>query len=109
MSSILIPGSVNSPDRLSRTVTDIVRANLLTPINAVLAVLAGLVLVAGSPKDALFAGVIIANSGIGIIQELRAKRILDSLRVLTAPIARVRRHDGVDDVALDRLDVGNII
>ena len=109
MSSILIPGSVNGPDPLSRTVTDIVRANLLTPINAVIAVLAALVLVAGSPKDALFAGVIIANSGIGIVQELRAKRTLDSLRVLTAPIARVRRPHGVDDVALDDLALGDVI
>ena len=100
---------MNGPDPLSRTVTDIVRANLLTPINAVIAVLAALVLVAGSPKDALFAGVIIANSGIGIVQELRAKRTLDSLRVLTAPIARVRRPHGVDDVALDDLALGDII
>ena len=100
---------MNSPDPLSRTVTDIVRANLLTPINAVLAMLAGLVLMAGSPKDALFAGVIIANSGIGIIQELRAKRTLDSLRVLTAPLARVRRPHGVDDVALDDLELGDIV
>ena len=68
-------GQVNTiPDARPRTVRQIVRANVFTPINLIVAILAALVILAGSPKDALFGGVIIANSVIGIVQELRAKK-----------------------------------
>ena len=97
------------PDPPGRSVSGIVKSNLLTPINLVIAVLAGLVLIAGSPKDALFAGVIVANSGIGIIQELRAKRVLDSLRVLTAPTARVRRDGTPIDIPVSDLVLDDVI
>ncbi len=74
----------------SRSIWDIVRANVFTRINAILGVLLIVVLWAGSPIDALFGFVILANSGIGIGQELRAKHTLDRLAVLnlTKPIVR---------------------
>ena len=76
------------PPAPTRSVGQIVRGNVLTPINLVIGILAALVIVAGSPKDALFGGVIIANSVIGVVQELRAKKVLDSLSVINAPHAR---------------------
>jgi cation-transporting ATPase E len=82
------------PAAPTRTVMQIVRGNVLTPINLVIGVLAALVIIAGSPKDALFGGVIVANSVIGVHQELRAKRVLDALSVVSAPRAQVVR-DGV--------------
>ena len=67
---------------------------MITPVNGIIGTLFVLILVAGYPADALFAGVIVANSAIGIIQELKARRTLNDLAVLSAPKARVRR-DGV--------------
>jgi cation-transporting ATPase E len=92
----------------SRTVGEIVRANVLTRFNAILAVLAVAVLATGRLGDALFAVVLVLNALIGIFQELRAKRTLDRLALLHAPTARVVRGGGVHelpvaDVVLDDL------
>ena len=78
-----------------RTVADIVRANVLTRFNAILGTLLVVVLATREYRDALFGLVLVANTLVGIVQELRAKATLDRLHVLTAPMARVRR-DGVD-------------
>src|SRR5215831_3668294 len=92
--------------RTSRPVSDIVRANVLTRFNAIVGALAAVVLVTGHPQDALFGLVIVANTGIGVVQELRAKRTLDRLAVLGEEPARVMR-DGAEtalrpeDIVLD--------
>ncbi len=83
------------PDAPVRTLGQIVRANVLTPVNAIISTLFVLILVAGYPQDALFAGVVISNSIIGIVQELRARRTLHQLELLNAPRALARR-DGED-------------
>ena len=80
--------------RPSRTVADIVRSNVFTFFNALLAVLLVAILAFGSPRDALFGFVLLLNIAIGIVQQLRAKRTLDRLSLLAAPRARVVR-DGV--------------
>ena len=67
------------PPATSRSVASIVRANVFTVFNAILVVFGALMLVFGDWRDALFLGIVIANSGIGIGQELRAKRALDRL------------------------------
>ncbi len=82
-------------DRSSRSYAEIVRANVVTRFNAILAVLAAVVIVVGHPLDALFAGVLVLNTTVGLAQEIRAKRTLDRLRVLVAPMVVVRR-DGVE-------------
>ncbi|HXZ76966.1 MAG TPA: HAD-IC family P-type ATPase, partial [Streptosporangiaceae bacterium] len=92
--------------RTSRPVSDIIRANVLTRFNAIVGALAAVVLVTGHPQDALFGLVIVANTGIGVIQELRAKRTLDRLAVLGEEPVRVVR-DGTEtalrppDIVLD--------
>ena len=68
----------------SRSAWSIVRANVLTRFNALLGALCVLVLVVGPVQDALFGLVVIANSAVGIVAEMRAKRTLDRLQVLTA-------------------------
>ena len=75
----------------SRSYASIVRANVLTVFNLVLAVFGGLTLAFGAWRDALFLGVLLANTVIGITQELRAKRALDRLAALVAPHATVLR------------------
>lgn len=93
----------------TRTVGQIVRGNVVTPINVVIGLLAGLVLAAGSPKDALFAGVIVANSVIGIVQEVRAKRTLDRLRVISAPRAHALRDGEVCELQVHELVLDDVV
>ncbi|TML15663.1 MAG: HAD family hydrolase, partial [Actinobacteria bacterium] len=102
-------GRVNLvPDAPVRTIGEIVRANVFTRVNAIVGTLFVLILIAGRPKDALYAGVIVSNSVIGIVQELRARRTLNELAVLNAPKARVVRDGiqqelGVSEVVADEL------
>jgi cation-transporting P-type ATPase E len=97
-----------SGERSSRTFGEILRANIFTRFNAILGVLLVVILAVGHPQDALFGIILVSNSLIGIVQEVRAKRTLDQLAVLSEPRVRVVR-DGdvreveVDDVVLDDL------
>lgn len=88
-------GQVNiAHDKTSRSIGDIIRANIFTRFNALIATLFLIVLVIGSLVDGLFFIAIIFNSAMGIIQELRAKQTLDRLTILNAPRVTVLR-DGV--------------
>ncbi len=90
--------------RTSRSIAEIVRANVFTVFNALLLTLLIVILATGKWQNALFGLVIVANSAIGIFQEVRAKRTLDALTVLNAPHARVVR----DSVSYD-LDVAEVV
>lgn len=70
------------PSRSGRSTADIVRANVFTRVNLILFVLFCCVLVTGHVLQGAFGLLIIANSVIGIVQELRAKRTLDNLAVV---------------------------
>ncbi|MGW0755134.1 HAD-IC family P-type ATPase [Streptomyces sp. NPDC002814] len=102
-------GEVNDvPVRSSRSTVDIVRANVFTRFNAIIGVLWVIMLFVAPIQDSLFGFVILANTGIGIIQEWRAKKTLDSLAVIGEARPTVRR-DGVavevstSDIVLDDL------
>jgi magnesium-transporting ATPase (P-type) len=105
----LLGESNAAPRRGSRSTGDILRANLLTPFNAVLGALLVAVLVIGSPQDALFGLVIVANTGIGVIQELRAKRTLDRLSILVQARATVIRDGRPRSIAADEIVLGDLI
>jgi cation-transporting ATPase E len=98
-------GRVNQVPRApTRTLGEIVRANVLTPVNGIIGVLLVLVVLAdGFGPDMLFAGVIVSNSVIGIAQELRARAALNRLAVLTAPHARARRDGDEVDLEVDEV------
>ena len=103
-------GRVNDvPDAPVRTFPQIVRANVLTPVNAIIGTLFILILVAGYPADALFAGVVISNSVIGIAQEVQARRTLDALAVLSAPKARVRRDGVTTEVGISSVVADDVL
>ncbi|MDT5267077.1 MAG: cation-transporting P-type ATPase, partial [Mycobacterium sp.] len=94
------------PARAARSVKEIVRANVFTRINAILGVLLIIVLATGSFINGLFGLLIVANSGIGIIQELRAKQTLDRLAIVGQAKPVVRRRSGTvgrlpNEVVLD--------
>ncbi|WP_460364893.1 HAD-IC family P-type ATPase, partial [Actinocorallia lasiicapitis] len=94
--------------RSSRSVAEIVRANVFTRFNALIGVLCVLVLLFGAWQDALFGGIIVANTAIGIIQELRAKRTLDKLAVVgeqKVKVVRDGREESIEqrEIVLDDL------
>jgi cation-transporting ATPase E len=93
----------------SRSAWSIVRANVLTRFNALLSALCVLVLVVGPVQDALFGLVVIANSAVGIVAEMRAKRTLDRLQVLTATAARVLREGRLVDVPVDQVVLDDVV
>jgi cation-transporting ATPase E len=97
------------PAAPSRTVAQIVRANVVTRFNALLGGLLVVILVVGPLQDALFGFVLVANAVVGIVQELRAKRTLDRLAVLTAPRARVVRDGAVRDVATNAVVLDDVL
>src|SRR5712664_1719272 len=77
-------------ERTSRSVAEILRANILTRFNLIL-------------------GVLLANALIGIGQELRAKRTLDRLAVLSAPRVRVVRDGAPVEIAVEELVVDDLV
>jgi cation-transporting ATPase E len=103
-------GEVNDvPTTPSRTVKEIVRANVFTRFNALLGGLLVVILIVGPLQDALFGGVLIANSLIGILQELSAKRTLDRLAVLTAPKARIVRSGAVLELPVSSVVMDDVL
>ena len=103
-------GAVNVlPDRSGRTVGQIVRANVFTRINAILGVLFIIVMSTGSIINGAFGLLIIANSGIGIIQEIRAKRTLDALAIVGQTRPMVRRDGVAAEIAPGEVVLDDII
>ncbi|QQQ78851.1 HAD-IC family P-type ATPase [Saccharothrix sp. 6-C] len=90
--------------RTSRSAGQIARANVVTPFNGLLTALFLVILATGRWQNGLFGLVVVANTAIGVIQELRAKRTLDRLAVLNAPHAQVTR-DGVTS----EVEVGDVV
>ncbi len=97
------------PARASRTVGEIVRANVLTRINAILGVLFVIVVSTGSLINGLFGLLIVANSAIGIIQELRAKKTLDNLAIVGQARPTVRRRSGTTALSPSEVVLDDII
>jgi cation-transporting P-type ATPase E len=93
----------------SRSTRSIVIANVVTPFNVVLVALGVLTLLFSDWRDALFIVIVIANAGIGIAQELRAKRALDRLAALVAPRATVVRDGEPREVEVDEVVEGDLV
>lgn len=98
-----------APPSPVRSLGEIVRANVFTPVNAIMLSLFVLILVARSPRDALFVGVVLSNSIIGIVQEVRAKRALEKLAILNAPKATVVRDGETQEIAAEEIVADDII
>ncbi|WP_314225761.1 HAD-IC family P-type ATPase [Streptomyces zaehneri] len=103
-------GQVNDvPVRSSRSVGEIVRANVFTRFNAIIGVLWVVMLFVAPIQDGLFGFVILANTGIGIIQEWRAKQTLDSLAVVGEARPTVRRDGTAVEVSTSGLVLDDLI
>ena len=97
------------PPATSRSYASIVRANTLTVFNLILFVFGAMTLVFADWRDALFLGILVANTTIGIVQEVRAKRALDRLAALVAPTATVVRDGRARQAAVDELVIGDLV
>lgn len=93
-----------------RDYLDIIKRNLLSPIVLAIFLLAGALIYVREYRDAWFISVVIVvNSLIGIVQEIRAKRVLHRLELMSAPRARVLRDGQAVEVPYDSLVVGDEI
>ena len=103
-------GQVNDvPVRSSRSVWDIVRANVFTRFNAIIGVLWVIMLIVAPFQDSLFGYVILANTGIGIVQEWRAKKTLDSLALIGEVRPTVRRDGTAAPVSTSEIVLDDLI
>lgn len=103
-------GDVNiTSKQTSRSFMDIVRANVFTLFNAIIFTAMVVVLATGSWKDAVFGAVILVNTGIGIVTELKAKRTLDGLSILIAARAMVRRGGENIEIAHKDIVLGDVL
>ncbi|MFH9066532.1 HAD-IC family P-type ATPase [Streptomyces coeruleorubidus] len=103
-------GQVNDvPVRSSRSTVDIVRANVFTRFNAIIGVLWLIMLVVAPIQDSLFGFVILANTGIGIVQEWRAKKTLDSLALIGEVRPTVRRDGASGEVSTSEIVLDDLI
>ncbi|MFI2634005.1 HAD-IC family P-type ATPase [Streptomyces collinus] len=103
-------GQVNDvPVRSSRSTVDIVRANVFTRFNAIIGVLWLIMLVVAPIQDSLFGFVILANTGIGIVQEWRAKKTLDSLALIGEVRPTVRRDGAAGQVSTSEIVLDDLI
>jgi cation-transporting ATPase E len=97
------------PQRATRSIAAIVRANVFTRINAILGVLLMIVLATGSVINGLFGLLIIANSVIGMVQEIRAKQTLDKLAIVGQAKPLVRRQSGTTTLMSSEVVLDDII
>ncbi|MCK1823095.1 cation-translocating P-type ATPase [Streptomyces sp. XM83C] len=103
-------GDVNDvPVRSSRSLGEIVRANVFTRFNAIIGVLWLIMLFVAPIQDSLFGFVILANTGIGIVQEWRAKKTLDSLAVIGEARPTVRRDGTARSVSTSEIVLDDLL
>jgi cation-transporting ATPase E len=86
------------PDESSRSLGSILRVNLFTVFNGVVAASTVVLVVLGDWQDAIFSIAALANLLIGVVQQFRAKLLLDSLALINTPVARVLRDGAISDV-----------
>jgi len=97
------------PPSTSRSYASIVRANVFTVFNLILVAAGVLTFAFGHWEDALFLAILVANAGIGIVQEARAKRALDRLAALVAPDATIIRDGKPLRVGIEGVVAGDLI
>lgn len=103
-------GQINTPvEAPSKTVKEIILTNVFTYFNFIFAAIAGLLILVGAFRELTFLPVIILNTLIGIIQELRSKKVLDKLSVLNAPKACVIRDGQEKTIAAEELVLDDVV
>ena len=103
-------GWSNAPvDSPSKTTKEIIISNVFTYFNLIFLVIAVLLLLVGAFRDLTFLPVIICNTLIGIIQEIRSKKVLDKLSVLNAPKATVVREGKLQTIPAEKAVLDDVV
>lgn len=102
-------GQQNTIKSKQKTVKQIILSHTVTYFNVMNLILAGLIFMTGQIENMLFMGVVISNSAIGIIQELRIKTLIDRLSVITVLHARIIRDGIVSKLPVDQLVKDDIL
>ncbi len=98
-----------APAPQGRSITDILRANIFTVFNGILAAAAAVVLIVGQWQDAVFVIVLVVNTLIGTVAEIRAKRVLDSVAIVDAPVARVIRDGRRTEIPAEEVVLDDVL
>lgn len=99
----------NAPvDPPSKTVKEIITTNVFTYFNLIFAIIAGLLIFVGAFRDMTFLPVIIGNTLIGIIQEIRSKKTLDKLNMLNAPRVKVVREGNTETIPAEQAVIDDV-
>lgn len=93
----------------TRTKAQIIRSHTLTYFNLLNLILAVLVLISGQYKNMLFLGIVISNSLIGIIQELKVKSLIDQLSVITATKAKRLNGSKIEEIPIEQIHVNDCL
>lgn len=93
----------------SKSKWEIIASHTFTYFNFLNLVLAGLVFVSGQYKNMLFMGIVILNALIGIVQEMKVKKLVDALSVVTATRARLVQGDSIQEVPIEQLKKGDVV
>ena len=101
------PSSAETPP--GRTTREILARNTFNWLNLILVTLGVATLATGSLPDAAFLLVAVINTVVGTVQELRAKRTLDNLALMNAPVARARRDGQLTEVPVEQLVVDDVV
>ncbi len=103
-------GFMNTQEtNITKSYKEIFRDNIFTLFNLINAILAGLIIFIGSFKNLLFLGVVISNLVIGIFQEIRAKRVLDKLSLITQPYLDVLRNGKIVQLHMEKLVLDDVM
>lgn len=93
----------------TRTKAQIIRSHTLTYFNFLNLILAVLILISGQYKNMLFMGIVISNSLIGIIQELKVKSLIDQLSVITATKAKRLKGNEIEEIPIEDINVNDCL
>lgn len=95
--------------KTSKSKLQIILSHTCTYFNLLNFILAALIIISGQYKHMLFMGIVISNSLIGIIQELKVKRVIDSLSVITATRAKRITADGIQEIPVEDISTGDTL
>lgn len=98
--------AVNAP---TKTVGQIIVSNTFTYFNFIFCALALLLVAVGAFRELTFMPIVIVNTLIGIVQEIRSKRVLDKLNILNAPHSQVLRNGKLQTILSNELVEGDIV
>ncbi len=96
-------------DKTAKTTKDILKENILTYFNLIFLIITILLIIAGAFSSLTFLPIIIANTLIGIVQEIHAKKVLDDLSLLNEPTAQVVRDNKVQKIPIEQLVLNDVI